>query len=96
MTKRYNGVNNPEFLFCPDCGVYIHVLSKRRDGTYNYCPVIPFCPQCCSKAIYRITSSVFNNVDGFNVVWIRVVKKYGTKFIKFSLKFKGVSNSELE
>ena len=93
MIKGCVGVNNPEFLFCPDCGVYIHVLSRRRDGTYNYCPVIPLCPQCDSKGIYRVTSSVFNNING---VWIRVIKKYGSKFIKFSLKFKEVSNNELE
>lgn len=78
-------LDNPEYLICKKCGTHIRIISKRKDGTYYYFPVLRFCPNCESTDMEKIMKEKYDALEG---LWIRVKKKYGKKTFSFSLKFK--------
>ncbi|GAG99563.1 unnamed protein product [marine sediment metagenome] len=78
-------LDNPEYLICKKCGTYIRILSKRKDGSDYYSPVLPFCPNCGSTDMKKITKQKYDYLNG---VWICVKKRYGKKIFRLSLKFK--------
>ena len=84
--------NNPEYHICNKCGVYMRILSTRKDGTNYYSPILRCCPQCTSKDIKEISREKYDNVDVIRGLWILVKKRYGKKTIKFSLKYEGLKD----
>lgn len=87
--NNYVNIKNIEYLICKKCETYIRILSKRKDGTYYYYPVLPFCPNCNSVDTEKISKQKYDN---FNGLWITVRKKYGKKMFLFSLKFTLLEN----
>ena len=82
---KMNRLKNIEYIICKKCETHIRILSKRKDGSDYYSPVLAFCPNCNSTDIEKISKQKYDNLNG---VWICVKKRYGKKLFRFSLKFK--------